>query len=165
MADLIENKLEEQVVVFHLKEQTYGVDIATVYEIIRMENITRVPGTPPFVEGISNLRGRIIPVIDLCKRFGLEQSEVTQSTRIIIVDLDGNTVGMIVDAVSEVLRFPTNVVEPPPPIVNGIGAEYLRGVALWDQRLIILLNLKKILNSNEKESLTSMDTDKFTAMA
>lgn len=150
---------EEQLVVFQLSEQTYGIDIASVYEIIRMETITRVPRTPDFVEGVINLRGRIIPVIDLCKRFGLAYSERTSSSRIIIVDVDGSTIGMIVDAVSEVLRVPVDSIEPPPPMVHGIDAAYLRGIAILDKRLIILLNLEKMLHENESNELKEFELE------
>ena len=147
---------EDQLVIFQLSEQTYGIDIASVYEIIRMETITRVPRTPDFVEGVINLRGRIIPVIDLSKRFNLACSDRTNSSRIIIVDVGGNTIGMIVDAVSEVLRVPLDSIEPPPPMVHGIDAAYLRGIAILDSRLIILLNLEKILFEREKNELQEL---------
>jgi len=150
---------EDQVVVFQLSEQTYGIDIASVYEIIRMEKITRVPRTPDFVEGVINLRGRIIPVIDLCKRFNLPDSEKTGSSRIIIVDVDGNTVGMIVDAVSEVIRVPVGSIEPPPAMIHGIDAAYLKGIAILDSRLIILLNLEKMLYEHEKSELQGFDVE------
>ncbi len=144
---------EYQLVVFQLSHQTYGIDIALVYEIIRMETITKVPRTPQFVEGVINLRGKIIPVIDICKRFNLPDSDKTGTSRIIIVDVGGNTIGMIVDAVSEVLRVPADSIEPPPPMIDGIDAAYLRGIAVLDNRLIILLNLDKILYDHEKDEL------------
>ncbi|OPY58800.1 MAG: Chemotaxis protein CheW [Pelotomaculum sp. PtaU1.Bin035] len=144
---------EDQMVVFQLTEQTYGIDIASVYEIIRMEAITRVPRTPGFVEGVINLRGKIIPVIDLCKRFNLQLTERTGSSRIIIVNVAGNTIGMIVDAVSEVLRVPLDSIEPPPPMIHGIDAAYLKGIAILDSRLVILLNLEKILYEHETNEL------------
>ncbi|HOV79658.1 MAG TPA: chemotaxis protein CheW [Bacillota bacterium] len=151
--------MENQLVVFQLAEQTYGIDIASVFEIIRMETITRVPRTPDFVEGVINLRGKIIPVIDLCKRFNLAISERTNSSRIIIVDVDGNTIGMIVDAVSEVLRVPVDSIEPPPPMIHGINAAYLRGIAILDEKLIILLNLDKILYEHEKSELQGISLE------
>lgn len=151
--------MEDQLVVFQLAEQTYGIDIASVFEIIRMETITKVPRTPDFVEGVINLRGRIIPVIDLCKRFHLANSERTGSSRIIIVDVGGNTIGMIVDAVSEVLRVPMDSIEPPPPMIHGINAAYLRGIAILDDKLIILLNLDKILYEHEKSELQGLNLE------
>ncbi|MEW6447573.1 MAG: chemotaxis protein CheW [Bacillota bacterium] len=144
---------EEQVVVFRLDDQTYGLDIAAVSEIIRMEKITHVPRAPEFVEGVINLRGRIIPVIDLRKRFGLANAEYTRQSRIIIVEIAAVTVGMIVDAVLEVLRIPVDSIEPPPAMVDGVDVAYLRGIALWEGRMIILLDLDKILAKYEKESL------------
>ncbi|MDI6710287.1 MAG: chemotaxis protein CheW [Bacillota bacterium] len=148
---------EEQVVVFQLAEQTYGVDIARVYEIIRMEAITRVPRAPQFVEGVINLRGRIIPVIDLRRRFGMPQNEQTRASRIIIVEMNGMTVGMVVDAVLEVLRLPADSIEPPPPVINGIDSAYLRGIALWGERLIIMLDTEKVLIEAEQEELRGAD--------
>lgn len=150
---------EDQMVVFQLAEQTYGIDIAAVFEIIRMEAITRVPRTPHFVEGVINLRGKIIPVIDLCKRFNLPLTERTGSSRIIIVDVGGNTIGMIVDGVSEVLRVPLDSIEPPPPMIHGVDAAYLRGIAILDGRLIILLDLKKILYEKEQDELQRFGTE------
>ncbi|MCL6639032.1 MAG: chemotaxis protein CheW [Firmicutes bacterium] len=144
---------EEQMVIFQLSGQTYGVGISSVYEIIRMETITRVPRTPHFVEGVINLRGRIIPVIDLCKRLGLEDMGRSGASRIIIVDVGGQVIGIIVDSVSEVLRVPADTVEPPPPIVHGIEAAYLKGIAILGERLIILLDLNKILFEEEVEEL------------
>ena len=153
MANNLQSAQEEQVVVFQLMEQVYGVDINSVYEIIRMESITKIPRTPHFVEGVINLRGRIIPVIDLGLRFGLGQSERTQDSRIIIVEVSGQTIGMIVDSVQEVLRVPLNTIEPPPPVVNGVDAAYLRGIAILEQRLIILLDQNKVLMEEEKDQL------------
>ncbi|AEG59481.1 CheW domain protein [Desulforamulus ruminis DSM 2154] len=144
---------EEQVVVFQLMEQVYGIDINAVYEIIRMETITKIPRTPGFMEGVINLRGRIIPVIDLGLRFGLGQGERTTASRIIIVEVSGQTIGMIVDAVQEVLRFPSGSIEPAPPVVNGVDSAYLRGIAVLEERLIILLDQNKILQEKEKEEL------------
>lgn len=146
---------EEQVVVFQLLDQNYGVDIEKVYEIIRMETITKVPRAPLFIEGVINLRGRIIPVIDLCKRFNLVGSVRAESSRIIIVEVGGATIGMIVDAVLEVLRIPVEKIEPPPPVVSGINASYLKGIALWGERLIILFELDKIFYESEKAQISS----------
>jgi len=142
---------EEQLVIFTLANETYGIDISAVNEIIRMQDITEVPRTPDFVEGVINLRGRIVPVIDLRRRFGLEAAEETQASRIIVVELDGTTVGMIVDSVSEVLRLPKENIEPTPPMVSGVDSAYLRGVGKWNDRLIILLDITKVLYKEEKE--------------
>lgn len=145
---------EEQLVVFQLGSETYGVEISVVHEIIRMQSITKVPRTPEFVEGVINLRGRIVPVIDLHKRFDLPAEEETSHSRIIVVEVKGVTVGMIVDSVSEVLRLPTANIDPPPPaIAGGIETEYLRGVGKWQEKLIILLDLDKVLDKSEYNAL------------
>ncbi len=154
---MADNRNEEQAVVFHLRDQTYGIDIDSVLEIIRMESIVRVPGTPHFIEGIINLRGRIVPVMDLAKWFGLKASEITSSSRIIIVEAGESTVGMIVDSVSEVLRFPVSCIEPPPPIIGAGNVDFIRGVTLFDQRMIILLELARVLRDEEQTALDQLD--------
>lgn len=145
---------EEQLVSFKTENEEFGVNVEEVQEIIRLPEITRVPQAPFFVEGVINLRGDILPVIDLRKRFDLEATKKTNATRIVVVNVDGKTTGIIVDSVSEVLRLPQDSIEPPPPIIAGIEAKYLRGIGKLDggKRLIILLNLKKeILTTTVKE--------------
>ncbi|MCL6612874.1 MAG: chemotaxis protein CheW [Peptococcaceae bacterium] len=148
-----QSRIEEQVVVFTLRDQVYGMDIGSVLEIIRMESVTRVPGTPDFIEGIINLRGKVIPVMDLCRRFNMPPSKISDSTRVIIAEAGGVTVGMIVDSVSEVLRIPASSIEPPPAIIAGSSIEALRGIALVDEKMIILLDLGKVLYEEEKRQL------------
>ncbi|MDQ0285637.1 purine-binding chemotaxis protein CheW [Desulfofundulus luciae] len=151
-----EQQGELQLVVFHLKEQTYGVDIGHVLEIIRASDITAIPGAPDFVEGVINLRGRVIPVIDLARRLGLAPINVTGNTRIVIVEVGGTTAGMMVDGVSEVLRLPRESIQPPPAMVAGVSAAYLQGIALVDDRLIILLDTTRIFRREEKEALQEL---------
>lgn len=147
---------EKQFVVFQLGKETYGIDIAKVWEIITMQPITKVPHTASFIEGIINLRGRVIPVLDLRKRFDLPVTEHTRATRIVVVEIEGNTLGMIVDGVSEVLRISSDIVEAPPPAITDVDSDYLEGVAKLDDRLVILLNLDKVLNKQEKQVLEQM---------
>ncbi|HLC41343.1 MAG TPA: chemotaxis protein CheW [Methylomirabilota bacterium] len=142
-----------QLVSFNLGDEEYGVDILRVQEINRMVHITRVPKAPEFVEGVINLRGKVIPIVDLRKRFGLTAKPHDKNTRIIVVDIDGRTVGLIVDGVSEVLRFSMDTIEPPPPMVTGVDAEYIWGVGKLEDRLLILLDLSKVLANEEKEYL------------
>jgi len=142
-----------QLVSFKLREEEFAVDILQVQEIIRLQEITNVPNAPAFVEGVINLRGRVIPIIDLRKRFALESVDHSKSTRIIVVMIDNVNVGLIVDEVSEVLRIPEDTVEPPPPIVAGIESDYIKGVGKLEDRLLILLDLGKILSQREKSSL------------
>ena len=153
---------EEQLVSFKIENEEFGVGIEEVQEIIRLPEITKVPKAPSFVEGVINLRGNVLPVIDLRKRFDLEATKKTNATRIVVVNVDNKTTGIIVDSVSEVLRLPKNAIEPPPPIVAGIEAKYLRGIGKLDdgKRLIILLNLNEVLTVKEKEELARMKLDK-----
>lgn len=145
-----------QLVTFKLGEEEFGVDILKVQEIIRMLPITRVPNAPSFVEGVINLRGKVIPVIDMRKRFGMTTSPHDSQTRIEVMDLQGQIVGFVVDAVSEVLRIKESTVEPPPPVVAGIGSEYMRGVGKLEDRLLILLDLDKLLSQTELSSLNAV---------
>ena len=147
-----------QLVSFNLGDEEYGVDILRVQEINRMVHITRVPKAPEFVEGVINLRGKVIPIVDLRKRFGLSVKPHDKNTRIIVVDIDGRTVGLIVDGVSEVLRFSMDTIEPPPPMVTGVDAEYIWGVGKLEDRLLILLDLSKVLANEEKDYLGRPDT-------
>ena len=142
-----------QLVTFRLGKEEFSMDILKVQEIIRHMDLTRVPRTPDFVDGVINLRGRVIPVLDLRKRFGLPEGERTNETRIIVVDVDNRTVGLKVDAVSEVLWLPADTVEPPPSLVTGMESDYIKGVGKLDGRLIILLDVAKILTRTEKDAL------------
>jgi len=141
---------EEQLVVFTLGEEVYGVNIARVQEIIRPPAITRVPRTPEFVEGVINLRGKITPVMDLRKRFGLPVSDRSRNTRIVVVEISGQMVGLIVDGVSEVLRVPAEAIEPPSALVTTVDSAYLRAIARLGERLIILLDLDRILGRKDQ---------------
>jgi purine-binding chemotaxis protein CheW len=138
---------------FNIGEEEFGVDIMHVKEIIRMMEITKVPKSPDFVDGVINLRGNVVPIVDLRKRFSMDGKERDNNTRISVVELNGTIVGFVVDAVHEVLRIPTDTVEPPPPVVAGIDADYIRGVGKLDDRLLILLDLHKLLSPEEKLAL------------
>ena len=140
---------EKQLVVFDLAEEGYGVDISSVREIIRMQEITRVPRAPEFVEGVINLRGKVIPVVDLRKRFGFPDSDATKDTRIVVVDIAGQDIGVVVDAVTEVLRIGADAVEPPSSVITTADSDYLLGIAKLETRLIILLDLEQALSAME----------------
>ena len=140
---------ELQLVSFNIGSEEFGVDILKVQEINRMVEITRVPQAPHYVEGVINLRGKVIPIVDLRKRFNLTMKEYDKNTRIVVVDINGSIMGMIVDAVSEVLRLPVSTIEPPPEIVTGVNAEYIKGVAKLENRLLIFLDLSKVIDLKE----------------
>ena len=144
---------EKQLVVFDLDSESYGVDIGAVREIIRMQEITRVPRTPEFVEGVINLRGKVIPVVDLRKRFGLNVGEQNKDNRIVVVDIGGQDIGVVVDAVTEVLRIHASAIEPPSSVITSADSEYLLGIAKLDDKMIILLELESVLSDKEKDIL------------
>ncbi len=146
-----------QVVSFKLGSEEYGVDIAQVQEINRMVAITHVPRAPRFMEGVINLRGQLIPIIDLRTRFGMAREEHTKSTRIVVTEIGAKRVGMVVDSVSEVLRLDTDQIEPAPDMIAGVDTEYIRGVGKIEDRLIILLDLGRIITSGEKRALDAAD--------
>lgn len=133
-----------QLVTFSIGNEEYAVDILYVQEINRMIQITKVPNSPDFVEGVINLRGRVIPVIDLRTRLGMVKKEHDQNTRIIVIEVQGNTLGFIVDAVKEVLRIPSGITEIPPELTSGVDSEYIKSVGKLEDRLLILIDLEKI---------------------
>ncbi len=151
--------METQVVVFSLAEENYGVDINAVEGIIKMQAITKVPKAPTFVEGITNLRGEVLPVIDLRKRFGLPTAEPDKETRIIHVEMDDVRVGMLVDAVTEVLRVVEDDIEPPSPMVATVDSAFITGIAKVEERLIILVDLGKVLSTEEQTNLQTLRED------
>jgi purine-binding chemotaxis protein CheW len=136
-----------QLVSFNIGEEEFGVDILLVQEINRMLEVTHMPNSPECVDGVINLRGKVIPIIDLRGRFGMERREHDRNTRIIVVELGGKTFGFVVDAVREVLRIPRSVTEPPPPLVSGARQDFIKGVGKLDDRLLILLDVERILNA------------------
>lgn len=150
---------QRQLVVFRLAGEVYAVDIHQVREIIRLPQITRVPRTPEFVEGVINLRGNVIPVLDLRRRFGLGEGEDSADRRIIVVEMQERTIGMIVDAVSEVLRIEEALIDPPSPYIVSVNTLYIEGIARLESELVILLNLEKVLTEDEKERLESLDIE------
>ena len=161
MSELKKNNNESnellQLVSFKIGKEEYGIDILNVQEINKMTTITKVPNAPEFVEGVINLRGRVIPVIDLRARLNLARKEHDKDTRIIIVDIYQNTAGFIVDAVSEVLRIPARITEAPPAIVTGIDSEFIKSVGKLEDRLVILIDLEKILFHSEKIALQEVE--------
>jgi purine-binding chemotaxis protein CheW len=139
---------EQQYVSFRVEHEEFGVSIQQVQEIIWLPDITRVPRAPHFVEGIINLRGSVLPVIDMRKRFGIPEAPRTDSTSIVVVDVEGRKTGVIVDSVSEVLRLGRDSIEPPPPVVAGVEASFIEGVGKLQggQRMLIILNLPRVLS-------------------
>lgn len=133
-----------QLVTFEVANEEFAVDILAVQEINRMMELTRVPQSPPEVEGVINLRGKIIPVIDLRRKFAMPMSEKSEASRIIVVEVHKRVIGFIVDRVHEVLRISSDIVEPAPAMVCSIDSEFIAGVGKLEDRLIILLDIAKL---------------------
>ena len=136
-----------QLVTFGVGAEEFAVDILAVQEINRMMELTRVPQSAAEVEGVINLRGKIIPVIDLRTRFGLSRGEANDQNRIVVVEVHGRVIGFIVDRVHEVLRVPADIVEPAPDMVCSIDSDFIAGVGKLDDRLLILLDLRRLFSS------------------
>jgi purine-binding chemotaxis protein CheW len=148
--------MERQLVVFELGTEFFGVGIDAVESIVKMQEITRMPQAPSFVEGVTNLRGTVLPVIDLRKRLSIQVTEETKETRVVVVNMSGMKVGMIVDGVSEVLTVSDDIIEPPPSMFNTIDTQYITGIARLEGRLIILLDLVEVLSVKEKLALQEL---------
>lgn len=145
-----------QLVSFSIADEEYCVDILRVQEINRMSDITRVPNAPDYVEGVINLRGKVIPIIDLRKRIGMPTIAQDKDTRIIVVEVDSKVIGFIVDKVNEVLRINRSITEPPPPMATAIDSEYITAIGKLHERLLILLDLEKILSKTQTDKIEKL---------
>jgi purine-binding chemotaxis protein CheW len=154
-----------QVVGFKIGKEFFGVEIGSVQEIVRVPDITQVPETPAFVEGVINLRGKIVPVIDLRKRLRLGKADRQRSNRVLIVEQGKRIVGLIVDSASEVLRLSGDAIEPPPDMITGVGVEYITGVGRLGDQIIILLDLTKILDVRETARLDKVEAGRSEGVA
>lgn len=148
---------KQQCVSFSLADESYCVLIGDVQEIIRMEDIVNIPNSPYFIEGIINIRGRVLPIIHLRKRFNMPAVDQTQSSRIIVVNLDGVIAGLIVDQVNEVINIDGNKIETPPDIITSENQRFLSGIANLGSALILILDVKKLLSEKEHEMLKKTD--------
>lgn len=144
---------QQQLVVFSMAKELYGVGIESIHEIVKVPDITEVPDAPPYLVGVINLRGKIVPVVDLRKRLSMPGTERTKASRVLITENTGRLLGLLVDAVSEVLKVQPEAVEPPPDMIASIGVEYIIGVAKIDPRLIILIDLKKVLSIEDMKKV------------
>lgn len=148
MANENGGKKDLKLIVFQLKDEEYAIEVEYVQSIERMQPVTRIPRTYPFIKGVMNLRGVITPIIDLRTRFGIEEKEYDDATRILVISKNDMEFGFIVDGANDVIDIPEDKIEPPPEVIGGIEAEYLSGVVKLENRLFTLLNLDKIILMN-----------------
>ncbi|EGL14648.1 MULTISPECIES: chemotaxis protein CheW [unclassified Paenibacillus] len=149
---------DKKIIVFALAHEEYGVEVDKVKTIERMQPMTRVPKTPAFVKGVINLRGVVVPVIDLRSRFGLPETPYSDNTRVIIVAVNELEVGLIVDSANDVIDLNEDNIENPPEVVGGIKAKYLHGIAkIGEDRLLVLMNLEQVLNRDEVIQLEKIE--------
>ncbi|UFJ41683.1 chemotaxis protein CheW [Brevibacillus humidisoli] len=144
--DGVQEEEQVQTILFHMGDEHYGLPTMLVKEIIKPLPVTRFPKSPPYVEGVIDLRGKILPIVDLRKMFGLEPQPLTDASRFVDIELEGFRTGIIVDAVSEVVQIPVSQIEPAPPIVAGVDGRYLRGVARLNDKLVLLLDPDEIFS-------------------
>jgi purine-binding chemotaxis protein CheW len=153
----MENDIREiQVACFRLGEAVYAVDIMRIREIIRPQKLAALPKAPVFMEGVLNLRGAVIPVVDLRKRFNMPGREDDSNRRLLILALAGRTLGIVVDEVTEVITVPVANLKPPPQVTHGVGAEYLVGVCLVEDDLVMLLDPDRLLTGSEADELGAL---------
>ena len=144
-----------QLVSFKLGDETFGIEITRIREIILVGEITRVPGTPPYVKGLINLRSTVIPVIDLRTRFSLAENELTAESRIVVLNVGSRTIGIVVDSVNEVLRVPQEQISPAPPTVASSGNDYMTGLVRLEEYLLILLDVDRLLGDEDAQNLVT----------
>ncbi len=137
-----------QLVSFKLGKEEFGIDILRVQEINRMLNLTRLPNAPYYIDGVVNLRGRIIPVVNLRVKLGMERKEADRNSRIVVVELSGKTIGFLVDEVNEVLRIPENITEQHPTMLSGVESSFIKAIGKLEDRLLILLDLERVLSAD-----------------
>lgn len=152
-----ELRQEVQLACFRVGGELYALDILRIKEVIRPQKLTAVPKAPPFIEGVINLRGAVIPVVDLRRRFDQSERGVDRGTRVVICALSGRMVGLVVDEVVEVRRYARNEVQSAPQFLRGKGAEFFLGVCRRDEDLVMVLDLERILSTDEKINLEKIE--------
>ena len=151
-----EDSQKDKFLTFRIGKEDYGIEVSYVIEIVGVQQITEVPDMPAFLKGVINLRGRVIPVMDVRVRFGMEPRAFDDRTCIVVVNLAETAVGLIVDTVNEVLNIPASEISPPPRIKKGEGSRFVRGMGKVGEAVKILLDLNKLLNDSEMDAMAAV---------
>lgn len=148
---------EIQVACFTLLDDLYAIDIMRIIEIIRPQKLTALPKAPAFIDGVINLRGTVIPVVDLRKRFDMPRRDPSESTRLLIIRIAGQSLGLVVDDVTEVITVPAKEIKPPPTVASGMTVQYLLGVCLSGDAMVMLLDIDRLFSANEVMALENLE--------
>ncbi len=146
----------QKFVKFNIAEETFGISIAQINQILKPQEIFKVPNTPPFIEGLINLRGKVITVFNLRKRFGMPEKENDDNTKVIIVNLEELLLGFTVDSVTEIVNLQDEDIVPTPPSISSFDRRFLSGVGKMEDKLILILNLEKVLTTDEEQQVKSI---------
>ena len=138
-----------QIVCFKIGNEEYGIDILQVQEILKLPKVTKLPKSKAFIMGVIDLRGKVLPIVDLSRRFGIESNKSSENSRAIVVDISGKKVGLGIDSVSHVIKVNTNDIEPPPPVVRGISGKYIVGIAKLENGFVVVLDINQMFTSEE----------------
>lgn len=142
-----------QIVCFKIGNEEYGIDILQVQEILKLPRVTKLPKSKPYIMGVIDLRGKVLPIVDLSKRFGIDSNRDTENSRAIVVNISGKRVGLGIDSVSHVIKVGANDIEPPPPVVRGISGKYIVGIAKMEDGFIVVLDINQMFSTEELGSL------------
>ncbi len=143
----------QQVVCFKIGREEYGIDILLVQEILKLPVVTKLPRSVDYIMGVIDLRGKVIPVVDLGRKFNIEGAKESESNRAIVVDIGGKQVGLAIDSVSHVIKINSNDIEPPPPVVKGISGRYIVGIAKLETGFVVILDINQIFSTEEVATL------------
>lgn len=146
-----------QVVCFKIGNEEYGIEILKVQEILKLPKVTKLPKSAPFIMGVIDLRGRVIPIVNLAKRFNQQINEKEGDKRAIVVDIGGKQIGLAIDTVSHVVKIEASQIEPPPPVIKGISGRYIIGIAKHNQNYVVILDIDKIFSQEELKLLAGVE--------
>lgn len=142
-----------QIVCFKIGNEEYGIDILQVQEILKLPKVTKLPKSKPFIMGVIDLRSKVLPIVDLSKRFGIEANRTSENSRAIVVNIAGKRVGLGIDSVSHVFKLNAGDIEPPPPVVRGISGKYIVGIAKMEDSFVVILDINQMFTSEDLNAI------------